>query len=145
MLVLQLVRALAGGDVPFAGDVGAVAGGPEHLGERDAAAVEIAAVGVGAVVLHHMADAGLMRIEAGEQRGARGAAARHVVELREPHATRGERVEIRRGDLAAVATDVGVADIVGHDDDEVGALGGGKKRGGASEADEDSREGSEAG
>ena len=38
----------------------------------------------------------------------------------------GEAVEVRRADLAAVAADVAEAHIVGHDEDDIGALGGGR-------------------
>jgi hypothetical protein len=49
--------------------------------------------------------------------------------IREPHALRCETIHVWRGDLfAAVETGVGVALIVGHDDDQVRgpALGGAK-------------------
>jgi hypothetical protein len=44
-----------------------------------------------------------MRIQAGEQRCARRAAPRGVVELRETHALAREFVEVRRRNFAAVA------------------------------------------
>ena len=34
-----------------------------------------------------------------------------------------ERIEVRRGNLAAVTAEIGVADIVGHDDNDIGFFG----------------------
>ena len=92
---------------------------------------EVAAVAVGAPVLHHVADAGLVRVEAGQQAGPGRAAAGGVVELGEPEPAGGERVQVRRADLAAVAAEVGEAHVVGQDDDDVGPRRGiGGRRGG---------------
>lgn len=59
-----------------------------------------------------MADASLVCVEPGEERGAGGAAAGGVVELGEAEARLGEGVELRGVDLAAVATQIGVADVI---------------------------------
>ena len=67
-------------------------------------------------------EADLLGVVAGEERGARGPAAGRVVELREAQAVGGERVEVRRGDFAAVAAGVGEAHVVGEEDQEVGRL-----------------------
>ena len=69
------------------------------------------------------AQPGLMRIEPGDQRRPRRAAAGTVVELREPHAARRQRVEVRRRNLAAVAADVREAHVVDQHDDDVRPLG----------------------
>jgi len=61
-----------------------------------------------------------MRIQSREQRRPRGAAARGVVELRETQPARRELVEVRRGDFAAVAAEVGEAHVIDEDDDDVG-------------------------
>jgi len=74
-----------------------------------------------------VADTSLMCIETSEEGGAGGAATGGVVELSEAEAVGGEGVEIGGLDLAAVATDVGVAHVIGHDDDDIGA--GVKERG----------------
>lgn len=111
-----------GGDVPFAGHVGAVAGRLESLGDGEALGVEIAAVGGEAVVTGHMTDACLMRVEAGEEGASRRAAAAGVVELREAEAVAGELVEVGRVDFAAIASDVGEAHVIGHDEDDIGLL-----------------------
>jgi hypothetical protein len=84
-----------------------------------------------------------MRIEAGEEGGPRGRAARGVVKLREAQAALREGVEVRRRNFGAVATEVGEAHIVGEDDDDVGAggrwrgrAGGGRRRGGGRDDEE---------
>jgi hypothetical protein len=64
-----------------------------------------------------------LRVVAGRDASARGPAAGGVVELCEPQPVRREPVEVWRGDLAAVATGVGVTHVIGEEDDDVG-LGG---------------------
>jgi hypothetical protein len=73
------------------------------------------------VAVDHAADAGLVGVEAREQRRARGAAAADVVELSEADAVGGEAVDVERGNLRAVAAEVGEAEIVGEEDDDVRA------------------------
>ena len=120
-------------DMPLARHRGEVAGRAEHFGDRDAAVVELPGVagqhrtrGI-AAGCRHVAHAGLMRIEARQERGPRGTAPAGVVELREAHAVFCERIEVRRGDLAAVAAEVGPAHVVDQNDDDVGL---GRRRGG---------------
>ncbi len=74
------------------------------------------------VFVGHMANAALVGIETGEQRGAGGTAPAVVVELGEAEAVRGEFVEIGGVDFAAVTADVREAHVVGHDEDDVGAF-----------------------
>jgi len=105
--------------VPLAAHDREVARRPQHLGDGHAATVEAALVARLALVLGHVADARLVRVETGQQRGARRAAARGVIELREAQAVRRERVEIRRRNLAAVAAEVGEAHVIHEDDDDV--------------------------
>ena len=76
-----------------------------------------------------MAHAGVMRIEAGEQCGARGAAAGGIVELGEAHAGSGQFVDVGGWDFAAVAGKVGEAHVIDEDDDDVGPRGGGAAQG----------------
>ena len=66
-------------EVPLAGEVAAVAGGAEHLRERDGVAAEHFAIaerrggrGLFAGIFGERAHAGLVRIEAGEEGGPRG-------------------------------------------------------------------------
>ncbi len=108
------------GDVPFAGDVGGVAGGLENLCDGDAFFVEVAAVSVVAAVVHHVSDACLMSVESSEKCGACGAASSGVIELGEAQAVGGKGVKCWRFDFAAVAADVGVSHVIGHDEDDVG-------------------------
>ena len=62
-------------------------------------------------------------MEPSQERGTRGTAASGVIEVREPETADGQRIKIRRGNLAAEAADIGIAHIVGEDDDDVGPLG----------------------
>jgi len=61
------------------------------------------------------------RVQPGEQRGARGTASRCVVELGEAQAALGERVKVRRLNLAAVASKIREAHVVRENDDDVRA------------------------
>jgi len=67
-----------------------------------------------------VADAGLVRLETGEQRRARWTAARRVVELREAHTVAGKAVNIGRPNLTAVTTDIGEAHGARENDDDIG-------------------------
>ena len=60
-----------------------------------------------------------MRMQSRHQGRTRRAAERTVVELREPQAVRGQAVQIRRLDLAAVAAEVGVAHVIRENNDDV--------------------------
>ena len=118
----DLVRRLA--QVPLADHVGVVAGIPEQLRQRGDAVVEVAFVPDGAPLvgrgpLVHVAQAVQVRVDAGQQRGSRGRAARVRVEVREAHAVLGQRVEVRGPDLAAERAHVGVPEVVAEDDDDV--------------------------
>ena len=64
-----------------------------------------------------------MRIHAAQQYGARGRATRVRVEVCEAHAFPGQVVEVRRLDLAAERAQVGEAEVVAEDDDDVRSLG----------------------
>ena len=46
-----------------------------------------------------------------------------IVELRKAEAVFGEAVEVRGFDFRAVASDIGVAEVIDHDDEDVGLLG----------------------
>ncbi len=65
----------------------------------------------------------LLSVIAGQQGSTRWPAAGRVVELREPQPACGQRVQVRRGNLAAVAAGIREAHIVGEDDDDVGTFG----------------------
>ena len=108
-----------GTQVPLAGQAGRVAGGLQRLGDRHAVRIDRARVAARPVVVGEDADAGLVRVQAGEQRGARRAAARSVVELREAYAAACQAIEIRGPDLTAVAADVGEPHVVDENQDDV--------------------------
>src|SRR5262249_43135291 len=87
--------------------------------------LEEAAIAGLALVGGHVADAGLVRVEAGHEAGPARAAAGGVVELGEAQAVLGQGVEVGGADLAAVTAEVGVAEVVGEDEKDVGPAGGG--------------------
>ena len=91
-------------EMPFADGESRVAGGAEDFAHRGAA-------------FH--AEAGVLPILAAHKRGAGGFALRGVVELSEAEAPRGKAIEVRRCDLAAVATEVGVPHVVGENQNDV--------------------------
>src|SRR5688572_17680814 len=68
-----------------------------------------------------MAHAGLVRVYASQQAGARRRTARRAVKLAVADAARGKCVEIWCGDLAAVRADVGPSHVVDENDDDVGS------------------------
>ena len=112
-----------GGDVPFSGHVGAVAGGLEGFGDGEAFFVQESLVLGDAVVACHVANASLVGVEAGEEGSASRAAAGRVVKLSETHSVGCEGIKIGRFDLTSVAADIGVAHVIGHDDNDIGPLG----------------------
>ena len=61
----------------------------------------------------------LLGIVARQQSTARRPAAGRVVKLREAKSVAGQLIEMRRGDLAAVAPQVGIAEIVRQNEDDV--------------------------
>ena len=117
---LGAVGLVAAADVPLARHHGPVAAALQRLGDRDAVAAQVALVLRDAVVAGHVADPRLVRVQPGEQRGARRTAARAVVRLREAQPRPRQRVQVRRGDLRTVASDVGIPQVVRQDHHEVG-------------------------
>jgi hypothetical protein len=107
-------------DMPFAGHQGGVPCGFEHFGEGDATFVETAAVAGLVLVSGHETDSRLVGVEAGEQSGAGGAAARAVVKIGEAQTVGGESVKVRGCRSGAEAADVGVAHVIGQNDNDVG-------------------------
>src|SRR5437868_3665439 len=105
--------------MPFADHRGAISGSSQRFGDGDAPARKLTAVRRLAKVLAHRADADLMRILPRQQRSPRRAAARVVVELAEAHAALRERINVRRVNLTAVASEIGEAHVVGDDEDDV--------------------------
>ncbi len=105
--------------VPLAAHVGLVAVGLERLGNGDAALVQVAGIALRTGIVGQDADTGLMRVQTGQHRCARGTAARRIVELREAQAVARQPVEVGRFDLAAVAAEVGIAHVVVEDENNV--------------------------
>ena len=99
--------------VPFARHERAVTGVAQQLGEGD---VVGAGAQPGAEALAH-----LVAVLAGEQRGTRGHAHGVVVEVGEAHAAGGQAVQVRGRYLAAVTAEVAETEVVGEDQDDVGA------------------------
>ncbi len=108
------------GHVPFAGHISGVTSRLHYLGNRTHILPEITAIAWQVAIVHHVADARLMRVHPREQRGPRGAATAGVIKLRKPHAAAGEGIEVGRFDFAAVTADVAPAHVIGHRDDDVG-------------------------
>ena len=71
----------------------------------------------------HGVAANLLGVVAREEGAARGPAAAGVVELREAQSVRGEAVKIGGLNFAAVTSEIGVAEVVGHDEQDIGASG----------------------
>ena len=111
-------------EVPLAGDRGVVAGVPQDGGEVEDVLVEVPLVADPAleVVAHqarHAAEAGPVVVHPGEQHRPGRRAGGGGVEAREPQPGGGQRVQVRGPDLAAEGADVGVAEIVGDQDQDV--------------------------
>ena len=104
-------------DMPLAAVVIAIACGLQVIGKQ--AGPGLADTLAAAADTRERVAVNLLRVVTREQRGAGRPAARGVIELREAHALVGEPVEVRRGDLAAVAAEVGVAEVVGEDEYDV--------------------------
>ena len=66
--------------------------------------------------------AGLVAVKSGQQRHPRGVALGCVVELGKPQPIRRESIQTRGFDLGTIATQVGEAEIVCHDEDYVGTF-----------------------
>ena len=111
-------------EMPLAHTQGSVTAGFEHLGERAGLAGDEAG-GVGEAVVHlgHASDADGVVIASGEQAGAGGRTERGDVKVGVAQPALGEAVERGGVDAGAVAAELGIADIVEHDDDDVGSGG----------------------
>ena len=88
----------------------------QELGPRGALALGSARYASNGIPSH------LLGIEAGQSRGARGPAPGCIVKLRVPQPIGGQGIEMRRGDLASIASQVRKPQVVGDDQDHIGAL-----------------------
>ena len=98
-------------DVPFAGVVTAVAERLQILRKISQIVRDLAG--------SHDIARRLLRVLAGQQATARRAAARGGIGLRKAHAVGGHAVDVGRIDVPAVAAGVGVAHVVGQENEEV--------------------------
>ena len=108
------------GQVPLAHHEGGVAGSAVRLGRGGDVGRELHRVaGEPGIAVRDVAHAGPMRVHAGQQRRPRRRAHRRRVVVGEPQPALGEGIQVRRGDLGAVAAEVAVAEVVGEDDHDV--------------------------
>jgi hypothetical protein len=109
-------------DMPLAGVVGAIAGRREQLRQEPRPGgppmARIAPLDPGRGVA-----ADRLGVVAGEQGAAGRPAAGGVVALRELEAAGRKLIKMGRVDLAAVAAEIGKAEIVGEDHDDIGGCG----------------------
>src|SRR5262245_35281407 len=123
VLICQVIRAIepvlqrSAVHMPFTGMIAAISKWPEHLGQqaRPRRADALAA----AFNSGNRIATDLLRVVAGEEDAARRPAAGRVVELREPQAILRQPVEDRRLNFTTVAAEVGVAQIIGQDDQDI--------------------------
>ena len=121
------LHVVVGGVVPLADAVGRPAALAQQLGQGRCVGADLARLVAreAGVVVRQPAAADRMRILAGQQRGTRRRAHRHGRVAGEAQAARGECIDVRGPDLAAVAAEVGEAQVVEQDHHDVGrALGG---------------------
>ena len=71
------------------------------------------------VDLFQGAQTGLVRISAGKERGAGGAAFRGIVKIREFEAAGCQGIDVGCGNFAAEAPPIGITLVIGQDDDDI--------------------------
>ncbi len=93
----------------------------QHLGDGAGLARDLAAIaGIAGIEIGEAADADRMMVAAGQQRRARGRAHRRGMEARIAQALGRQPIDGGRFDRRAVAAEIGEADIVEEDDENVG-------------------------
>ena len=107
------------GHMPFSHPSSAVAGILEHFGYCYAVVGHCAAISRLMLVECHTSHSGLVLIKAGEHRSPSGAAAAGVVEMSETDAVFGQTVEVGCLHIAAIAANVGIAEVVGKNHQNV--------------------------
>ena len=131
--------------VPLADHPGAVTGLLQELGDGDVVVKQMTRVSGAAFRRRfgrdEITDAGFVRMQAGEERRARRAAARGRIDLLETRPGPGEAVEVRRRDLAAIATEIRIAEVVGEDDEHVGTARASGRKDGRGDEQEQGRRG----
>jgi len=121
---------LAGGfgvprHMPLAGHGGAIPRGAQDFGNGHAAVAEVPPVARLLPVGDHVADAGLVRIQPGQQRSAGGAAAARIIELCEPQPARRQLIQVGSGNFPAITTDIREPHIIHQNDRDIRARRGG--------------------
>ena len=106
-------------NMPLTGHRSEVARRVEGFGQRHALIVESPAIARLLPVLDHVPDAGLVRVQARQQGGARRTTPRGVIELREPQSTRRECIQMRCRNLRAITTEVRKPHVIDQDDHDV--------------------------
>jgi len=129
--VARRMHVVVGRVVPLADAVGRPSAVAQQFGQGRCVGADLARLvaGKARVVVRQPAASDRVRILAGQQRGTGRRAHRHGGVAGEAQAAGGERVDVRREDLAAEAAEVGEAQVVEQDHHDVGcALGGGRAR-----------------
>jgi hypothetical protein len=107
-------------DVPLAGMIRTIAGGLQHFREQVCPGGALATVST--VYLRAAWDCiatNLLCVVSGEQRAARRPAARGVIELQKLQAILSEAIEIWRCNFTPVTAEVGIAQVISEDDQNV--------------------------
>ena len=110
--------------MPLAGHERTVSARTQRLGNGDTVVTQVALVGPEPAIVDHVPHAGLVRVEAGQQRGPRRTAPGTIVGLGKADAACRQAIQVRRRDLGAIASQVRVAHVVGQDEHNVGWFGG---------------------
>ena len=113
--------------MPFPGQIGAVAASAQLIGNGHHAVVEVRVIAGLALMfrwdcLGHVAQAGTVVDHARLQHRPRGRAGAGDVEIRKTHTLGRERVDIGRRNFAAEGPDITEPPIIGKQDDDVGAF-----------------------
>ena len=109
-------------NVPLPAHIGSVTRRAKRLGNRHATMIQIPAITLQPVIGRHVSDACLVWVQSRQQRCARGAATRRVVELRESQSAVRQPVKVRRLHLAAVAAEVGITHVIVQNQQNIRSL-----------------------
>ena len=110
-------------EMPFSEHEGGIAVVSQDFGEGGAVVGEFQSVaGEAGIAVRHMPHARIVRVQACEQRGAGGRAHRVHMKVRVLQAAGCHLIYMGRGDLAAVAAEVGIAQVVAEHHDDVGCI-----------------------
>ena len=108
--------------MPLAGHVRLVARALQHFGNGLAPAIQVTPISVVAIVSHHPANPGLMRVKTGEQTRSCRAASSGVVKLCETQSALCESIQRGRLNFTPITTDVGITHVICHDQNDIGSF-----------------------